>query len=93
MQHPRSWAGGWLETGGIHQHNAWHIRALRSSDLSSDHPQRASFWIAYGLADGDCSYPFREGVLNRFWAWRSGMKTFSKVANQCHFVPFTENDS
>jgi hypothetical protein len=45
------------------------------------------------LADGEWSYPFRDQVLNCFWAWRSGMKTFSKVANQCHFVPFTENDS
>ena len=44
-------------------------------------------------ADGDCTNPFGEGVLNRFWAWRSGMETFSKAANQCHFVPFTENDS
>jgi hypothetical protein len=42
---------------------------------------------------GDCSYPFRERVLKCFWAWRSGMGTVSKVANQCHFVPFTENDS
>ena len=49
--------------------------------------------IAQNLADGDWTYPFRTRVLNRFWAWRSGMKTFSKAANQCHFVPSTENDS
>ena len=44
------------------------------------------------LADGDCTNPFREGRLNRFWPWRSGMETFSKVANQCHFVPFPRSD-
>jgi hypothetical protein len=43
-------------------------------------------------AGGGCTYPFCDEVLNRFWAWRSGMETFSKAANQCHFVPFTEND-
>jgi hypothetical protein len=47
----------------------------------------------HAIADGECSYPFCDGVLTRFWDWRSGMKTFSKAANQCHFVPFTENDS
>jgi hypothetical protein len=40
--------------------------------------------IAHDLADGDCTNPFGERVLNRFRAWRSGMKTFSNVANQCH---------
>jgi hypothetical protein len=44
-------------------------------------------------ADGECTNPFGEGVLNGFRAWRSGMETFSKAANQCHFVPSTENDS
>jgi hypothetical protein len=48
--------------------------------------------IAYEPADDDCSNPFCDEVLNRFWAWRSGMETFSKAANQCHFVPSTEND-
>jgi hypothetical protein len=36
--------------------------------------------IAQNLADGDCTNPFRDRVLNRFWTWRSGMKTFSNVA-------------
>jgi hypothetical protein len=38
-------------------------------------------------AAGNCTNPFRDRVLNRFWAWRSGMRIFSNVANQCHFVP------
>jgi len=41
----------------------------------------------HAVADGDCTNLFGDRVLNRFWAWRSGMKTFSNVANQCHFVP------
>jgi len=48
--------------------------------------------IAHDLADGDCTNPFRTRVLNRFWAWRSGMKTFSNVANQCHLVPPHRSD-
>jgi hypothetical protein len=39
------------------------------------------------IADGDCTDTFGEGTLNRFWLWRSGMETFSNVANQCHFGP------
>jgi hypothetical protein len=59
------------------------VRGRRSSRSETPEP----------IANGDCTYPFGDRVLNRFRAWRSGMKTFSKVANQCHFVPFTENDS
>jgi len=36
----------------------------------------------HGIVAGNCTDPFGDGVLNRFWAWRSGMKTFSNVANQ-----------
>jgi len=38
--------------------------------------------IAHDVTDGDCTNRFGEWVLNRFWVWRSGMKTFSNVANQ-----------
>jgi hypothetical protein len=46
----------------------------------------------HAIADGECSYPFREERLKHFWPWRSGMETFSKAANQCHFVPFSRSD-
>jgi len=38
--------------------------------------------IVHAVADGDCTNPFRDRVLKRFWTWRSAMKTFSNVANQ-----------
>jgi len=31
--------------------------------------------IAHAVADGDCTDPFRSWVLNRFWPWRSVMRT------------------
>ena len=37
---PDSSAGGWLETGGIRRHKAWHNSGLRSNDLRSAHPRK-----------------------------------------------------
>ena len=44
------------------------------------------------VADGDWTNPFRDWDLNGFLAWGSAVKTFSKAANQCHFVPCPENE-
>jgi hypothetical protein len=51
IRHPRSWAGGWLDRGGIHRHKAWHIRDLRSSDLNSACPKNVPFGIASGPSE------------------------------------------
>jgi hypothetical protein len=68
--------------------NQCHLVPFPRSDPRCAKPRsEAPEPIAHDLVDGDCSNPFREETLNRFWAWRSGMETFSKAANQCHFVP------
>jgi hypothetical protein len=52
------------------------------------HPRRDPWWaklrsgtpepIAHDVADCEGTNPFGTRVLNRFWAWRSGMKTFKQ---------------
>jgi hypothetical protein len=51
IQHPRYWAGGWLEGGGIHRHRAWHIRGLHSSGRNSSCPQNVLYRIACGPSE------------------------------------------
>jgi hypothetical protein len=41
IRYPRFTAGDWLVTDGIHRHKARHLSGLRSSELSSAHPQKA----------------------------------------------------
>jgi hypothetical protein len=68
--------------------NQCHFVPLGAAILWGRNPaQRRPIPSLTTFADGDCANPFREGLLNRLWTCRSGMKTFSNVANQCHFVP------
>jgi hypothetical protein len=62
------------------------VRPIRSTGFEMPEP------IAHAVADGKYSDPFGDGVLSRFWTWRSVRKTFGNSAVSCHPRAFADGN-